>query len=308
MRNFSTILLSLTESERARVRYYVAYPIPFDCNLRCSYCFHHERFVSNYTKPPGFTVKQYITWRETHLKDASDILVHFHGGEPFLSTSINIILGFLRQSKVERVDLLTNGLQDPEDYLKILEFRDRVHRIGFTFHRKMIAHIPYLVKQYEDNVMLLHKEGLPVYVKELMMVDEREAIKEYKKKWKDLGVPFKVQDFKGSNRGRDFSEAHRYTAEDLFLIDPEYRKAGTFCSCVRGYKNILICGHTMGGSIIACFEDQRIVGSIQENTWNPDFRVRINRKKGTMEVEGVPPVYYGHREKGVFNPKEYGYE
>ena len=123
------------------MKYYIQYPILFDCNLRCHYCFHHECFVTNYMAKPQFTVRDYVRFRDTHLKNAEDIVVHFHGGEPFLYTNINIILSFLRQAKVERIDLLTNGIQKRENYEKILQFKDRIDRIGFTYHRKIIGKI-----------------------------------------------------------------------------------------------------------------------------------------------------------------------
>ena len=295
------------------MKYYVAYPISFDCNLRCSYCFHHERFYSNYTQHQGFTIKDYIRFRNTHFVNAEEILVHFHGGEPFLNTNINTICTVIRSLKVEKFDLLTNGLQDRSNYERIIPFRDRIQRIGFTFHRQMIAHVPSLVKQYEDNVMFLHEHGIPVYVKELLFPDQRDIIKESKRKWKELGIPFNVQDFKGFDRGKDRKEFKKYDALDILLIDSEYKKGGGYCTCKKGYKTVLIGGHTLGGKVFACFEDMVIVGDIKKNEFNPNYRVKTNQKADSsgsfVEVIGVPKVYYYDkvfREKGVYRPKGCG--
>src|SRR4030042_443622 len=158
-------------------KYFVAWPISFDCNLRCSYCFHHERFFSNYTKHQGFTIDQYKIFRATHLMPtAEEILMHFHGGEPFITSNISTICTVIRSTSLERFDFLTNGLQSQENYARILPFKNRIHRVGFTFHRKMIGHIPDLVKQYEENVLYLHEQGIPVYVKELLFHGDRDAV------------------------------------------------------------------------------------------------------------------------------------
>lgn len=208
---------------------------------------------------------------------------------------------------MERFDLLTNGLQKRENYARIIPFKDRIHRIGFTFHRKMMGHIQDLVKLYEENLLFLHENGVPVYVKELLFHEDQEVIKENKRKWKALGIPFKVQDFKGYDRGKNFKEVKEYDILDICLIDFEYRKCSEECTCVRGYKNILIGGHTLGGNVIACFEDMKIVGKIQTNEFNPNYR--IIRKGEGMSVEGVPAVYYYDkviREKGIYKPKGCG--
>jgi pyruvate-formate lyase-activating enzyme len=288
------------------MKYLVCYPILYDCNLRCNYCFHHERFVTNYTHRQQFTIPQYLKFRDTHLVNPEDIIVHFHGGEPFLDTNINIIRAFLRSAKIERADLLTNGIQDRANLDKILEFKDRIHRIGFTYHRKMIQNIPSMVRLFEENVKYMIDQGVPVYVKELLILEYRDLIKEAKRKWKQKGVEFKIQDFKGCDRGKDFSEAKGYTAEDYYLIDAEYKRGGLTCSCVKNYKNVLICGHTMSGDVVACFEDMKIVGNIQENRWIQNFRIYKDLVNGRIDVQGVPENYKGTWDRGLYKPKACG--
>lgn len=233
--------------------------------------------------------------------------MHFHGGEPFVSTNINTICTVIRSTTQERFDLLTNGIMDRENYARIIPYRDRIHRIGFTFHRRMIGHIPSLVKKYEENLLFLRDNGINVYAKELLIHSEREIVRENKRKWKALGVPFMVQDFKGFDRGKDFLEVSEYDIEDWCLIDFEYKKCNDFCTCLRGYRTLLIGGHTLGGNVFACFEDMKIVGNIPRNEFDPRYKVRLT-KKG-MVVEGVPAVYYQDkvfREKGVYKPKGCG--
>jgi len=233
--------------------------------------------------------------------------MHFHGGEPFISTNINTICTVIRSTSFERFDFLTNGLQSQENYARILPYKDRIHRVGFTFHRKMMGHIPSLVKKYEENLLFLRDNGVPVYAKELLVHSDRELIKEHKRKWKALGVPFKIQDFKGYDRGKDFKEMREYDDEDWYLVDFEYKKCNATCTCTRGYKTILIGGHTLGGNVFACFEDMKIVGNIARNEFNPNFSVK--RTPTGVEVVGVPAVYFYDkvvREKGVYKPKGCG--
>lgn len=290
------------------MKWFVAYPILFDCNLRCSYCFHHIHFYSNYTKHQGFTINEYKKFRDTHLKNPEEILVHFHGGEPFIDTNINTICTFIHCTKIEKFDILTNGIQERSNYDRIIPFKDRIDRIGFTFHRKMIAHIPDLVKKFEDNILYLHDKGLPVYVKELLFIEFRENIKKYKRKWKEMGIPFNVQDFKGYDRGMDKSEFKKYNAEDVLLISSEYKKGGSYCTCKKGYKTVLIGNHTIGGKVFGCFQDMRIVGDIRKNEFNPDYKVKVNREGG-VDVVDVPPNYFVEEEfweKGIYKPKGCG--
>lgn len=289
------------------MKYYIAYPILYDCNLRCSYCFHHERFITNYTHKPQFKIKDYILFRDTHLmKDAEDIIVHFHGGEPFIDTNINIICSFMKQAKVERIDMLTNGIQKFSNYIKVIKYKNRIDRIGFTYHRRMIDNIRYLKEIFEENVIKMHELGIPVYVKELLFTDLREEIKASKRYWESKGIKFLIQDFKGDDRGKDFSEHTQYNPLDILLIDPEYRHTGEYCSCRKGYRNVLIGGHSNSGDIIACFEDMKIVGNIQRNEYNPNYKIFIDRVECRIDVQGVPPVYKGTWDRGLYKSKQCG--
>jgi sulfatase maturation enzyme AslB (radical SAM superfamily) len=288
------------------MKWFIAYHILFDCNLRCSYCFHYERFISNYYKPNNFTIEQYKKFRNTHLLPAEDLLVHFHGGEPFIDTNINIICNIMKNLELERFDFLTNGIQKIENYKKILPFKNKINQIGFTYHRKMIDSIPELVKKFEENVLFLYNQGIPVYVKELLFIEEREKIKENKRRWKNLNIPFKIQDFKGYDRGKDFNELKKYTIEDWLLVDFDYKKFSKYCSCKRGYKNVLIGGHTLSGLIFGCFEDMKIVGNIIKNEFNLNYNVLLKPPHG-LEVINNPPIYYQEevfREKGVYKSKK----
>jgi pyruvate-formate lyase-activating enzyme len=288
------------------MRYYIAYPISFDCNLKCSYCFHAEHHQTNFAMKRTFSVDDYKRWRDTHLKDAEEIIVHFHGGEPLLDTTIGTIKALLNSTTMEKADLLTNGIQNIKNYAQLIPYKDRIHRIGFTWHRKVIGNVDYLYERFKKNLMLLHNAGINVYAKELLFVEFREEIREAKRYWKSLNIPFKIQDFKGEKRGRDFEEWAKYNALDWYLVDAEYKRGGENCSCFKGYKNVLIRGGWNDGDILACFEDPVVVGSIQKNEFHSNFQIYKDFKAGHITVLGVDTKYKGTRERDVYDPRECG--
>ena len=62
---------------------------------------------------------------------------------------------------------------------------------------------------------------------------------------------------------------------------------------MKGYKNVLIRGGWCSGDVLACFEDPVVIGSIQENTYDPNYKIFRDPSKGGINVIGVPKVYKG---------------
>jgi len=295
------------------MRYFVAYPISFDCDLHCDYCFHSNRHTTNYDGSQGdsrdtvpqrkFTFFDWAKFRDTHLSGADDILVHFHGGETFLPTNANTISAFMRSTTKERADFLTNGLQNPESYRTMEKYAPRIHRIGMTFHRKVIEGVPELVERFDRNAELIRSiVGDRLYIKELLFAGTREVLLQAKKAWEAKGYRYKIQDFKGGDRGRDFGEWRKYTAEDMLAIDSEYKRGGDECACVRGYTNILIRGGWNDGDVLACFEDPTVVGSLQRNEYHHGYRVVKDFQAGRIDVQGVPKDYKGSYDRDLYKP------
>jgi len=299
-------LISGTLPPTYQMKYFVAYPISYDCNLRCSYCFHAERHSTNYTQPRLFTLEDWCRFRDTHLKGAEDIIVHFHGGETFLPTNSKTIQAFMRGTTVERADILTNGIQSPEDYRTISEYAGRVHRVGMTFHRRMIGDVPELVALFESNANLIRSLGVPVYIKELLFAGSRPTLLEAKRMWEGRGFKYKIQDFKGTDRGRSFEDHKAYTAEDLLAIDSEYKRGGTECACVRGYRNILIRGGWQDGDILACFEDPKVIGSVQRNEYLPGYKIVKDFQEGRIDVQCEGASYKGTWDRDLYVPPPCG--
>jgi len=258
------------------MKYYIQYPISVDCNLSCPYCFFTEEKNRSDLNAPDFSVHEYNIWRDTHLKDADEILLHFQGGEPTTDKNISDIVEFLSNTSIEKIDLLTNGLGSIDSYEKLLPYRHRFHRIGFTFHRKVIGHDSNLCQTFHDNVLLMKSLGFPVYVKELLFSEETDRIISSKLSWEKYDIPFKIQDFKGWDAGTDFTEYMNYTDEELALIDQEYLKSGNECYCVKGYKNIIIRSGWMSGDILACWKDLTVIGNIKDNTYNPNYKIMVD--------------------------------
>lgn len=292
------------------MNYFIQYPIYLDCNLSCPYCFHkgvsdandcdtsEERDAKRHGGAYGFSIEDYIKWRDTHLKDIDRIVIHFHGGEPTMPRNILEIEKFLSLSKLEKVDVLTNGVGPESSYGKLIEYKDRIDRIGLTYHRTVIGNDPVLKRRFTSTVLKLHSYGLPIYVKEMLFKEFKAETLAHQRFWATMGIPFKIQDFKGYVRGEDFSELDRYTVDDINILDPEYIKTGKTCSCRKGYKQVLIRGGWHAGDILACWVDQVVVGSIQENTYNPGYTVSLDTTAGKQRVIGVPPIYRGTYDSG----------
>jgi hypothetical protein len=147
--------------------------------------------------------------------------------------------------------------------------------------------------------MLVKDMGIKVYVKELMIKENRDLIISNKRWWLSKGVDFKIQDFKGSDRGLSQEEYKKYTPLDHLLIDPEYKHSGNECSCITGgYKNLFIRGFDMadvgtnGSDVIACWQFPTVVGNIIEDWYNSNYT--INRdNNGKIIVRGVPEIFRG---------------
>ncbi|MEM4260863.1 MAG: hypothetical protein QXG00_06505, partial [Candidatus Woesearchaeota archaeon] len=221
------------------MKYFVHYPILFDCNLRCDYCFH-KGYYQCYTIPQTrFNVGHWNRFRDTHLKDANEIIMNMYGGETFLETNTNIITHFLKCTKMEKLDLLTNGLVDRSNYEKMIPFIDRVSRIGFTFHRKTINNCTSLIKKYESNILFMKDKGFNVYVKELLLPELRFEIVEAKKRWKEKGLDVKIQDFRQEGN-KHVTKRLDIIPLDAIIVDKEYLHYYRECACKEAYKNIII--------------------------------------------------------------------
>ena len=145
------------------MKYYVEFPIGYHCNLQCPYCFHQEFFQMDregtagekYRTERPFTLEQWRAWRDKHLTNAEEIILHLHGGEPFHPKNVDDVINIIETSDKERIDILSNGMADPESYERLRPFAHKFRRMGFTFHRTLIADKPNLVKRYEKNVLLV---------------------------------------------------------------------------------------------------------------------------------------------------------
>jgi hypothetical protein len=163
------------------------------------------------------------------------------------------------------------------------------------------------MKKYEENILFLKEAGVNVYVKELLFVEERDAILANKQYWRDKGVCFKIQDFKGADKGKGSEEINKYEPIDLLYIDQEYRKPREYCECIKGYKNVLIRGGWHDGDVLACFEDPAVIGNIQNMEYTPYTVIKRDLKKAyegiyCVDVQGVPKIYRGTYEKDVYVP------
>lgn len=258
------------------MKYYVNFPIFFDCDLRCYYCFSAGSMNTNMPPVRIVTATHYCAFRDRHLADAEDIVVELNGGETFLPMNVAAVTNFMRRTGPERIELQTNGIQPEDAYRAIRPFRDRIYRLGFTYHRRMIHSIQTYRRAFERNVLMMRDFGFPVYVKELLFVGERDRIAENGDRWRSLGVGFKVQDFKGASLGMSGEELPRYSTEDFAMISPEYLRDPNDCRCKHGYKQLIVM---RDGTIISCFDIQESVGNMIDCTWRPNHFVSIAERR-----------------------------
>jgi len=221
----------------------------------------------------------------------------FSGGEPFITENAVLCRELIEycSSSIQRYEFLTNGLFNKEDTEFLRGYISKIRRIGFTYHRRMIQNKPDLIEQFYDNLRYIKNMGILVYVKELLRVEDKDAILEHRRYLKDkYGVPLKIQDYKGDNRGLDLREQRQYTDADCDLVDIEYKHpAGFPCTCLRGYRGIAIRGYDeYSGNVIACWQDPVIIGNIQDMRFNSSFIVNM-LPDGTKDVIGVPKKYAG---------------
>ena len=294
------------------MKYYIGYPISFNCNLRCSYCYNQEFFKrvdtgkgeNKWHSRRTFSFEDYRRWRDKHLSDGTDFIMHLFGGEPFCKQNSEDVFDIISFMNKERIDILTNGIGERSTMEKLKDFNpERFNRIGFTFHRKIMMNNPKLCERFKENVLLVKSMGYPVYVKELLLKEYRDSILSNKKYWLSQCVEFKVQDFKGEDKGISQEEYEKYTPIDHLLIDPEY-KHGNPCSCINGYKNLFIRGFDMadvwskGADVIACWQDPTVIGNILED-WYCSSGIVVRKADGGMEVKFATKIYRGTNEKDL---------
>ena len=298
------------------MEYRVEFPIKFDCNLRCYYCFHSDYHNNRHPYTNGkrferkFSLEQWEQWRDKFLADASEILIMFSGGEPFIPENAVLCRDFIerRDGVPYQYEFLTNGLFNKEEACFLCKHVSKIRRIGFTYHRKMIHDKPELIKKFYDNLLYIKNMSIPVYVKELLRVEDKGAILEHRRILSErYGVDLKIQDYKGDDRGLDCTEISEYSDCDCDLVDMEYRhEVGKLCACLSGYKDIKIRGYDeYSGNVIACWHDPVIIGNIQEMRFNPNFTVKI-LPDGAKRVEGVPREFAGTntRDLPLINKKQ----
>jgi hypothetical protein len=230
--------------------------------------------------------------------------MHLFGGEPFCNQNLNDVLDIIKAVDVEKIDLLTNGIANPDHYLKLKDYTHKLHRIGFTYHRSVLNDNDVMIRNFENNVMAVSKFFPKIYVKELLLPEYREQILSYKDFWQRKGIDYKIQDFKGYDRGWSGEVFKEYKPVDNLLIDTEYKHYGDECTCLKGYRTLFIRGFDMAdlgckSDVISCWHDPCVVGNVIENWYEPNYKVK--RLSTGIEVIGCKKLYRGTYNKDLYN-------
>ena len=168
-------------------KFYIGFPISLNCNLRCEYCFHKEFYnfidkgigINKWHSQRTFSLEDYRQWRDNHLVKATDLVMHLYGGEPFCIQNVDDVFEIINFMDKERIDILTNGIGSIKDMERLRSIKaEKFHRIGFTYHRKIMRDNKILSDRFRENVFLVKSMGFPVYVKELLIKEYRDEILE----------------------------------------------------------------------------------------------------------------------------------
>ena len=294
-------------------KYFIQYPIQIICGLQCPYCLHKEawellaknKYEDKFSNNCPFTFEQYQTWRDKHLFDATDILMELHGGEMSYGDNQQLTIDIIDKADKERFQLQSNGLGDRNFYAELAKRKDKIERIGFTYHRPMLQDNEVLTNKFEHNVRALKGWGIKVYVKELLFLEYKDAILKNKKTWELQDIEFRIQDY----RGEGGFNAPKYTNEDFALVDREYHHVlGAECSCRAGYKNIIIRGYdanayAFGGDVLACWGDPCVIGNINKDWYNPNYTV-YRGNDNSIGVATACKVYRGTYPQDRYAPEK----
>jgi hypothetical protein len=260
------------------------------------------RFSEKYHEDCVFTVEQFKAWQAKHLPADAAFLYELSGGEPSCSVDyVESVLATLNG----KFQIQTHGFGGNSFINMLMKYKDKVDRIGFSYHRKALESLRQKDAavssrqarflddaRFMDNVVKARDAGFQVYVKELLFPQFKEEILKNKKRVEQLGIEFRIQDFKPIN-GRD--RAPYYSQDDLALVHPEYYHTGDRCACRVGYKNVIVRGFDyFAGDVIACWQDPKPVGSIIDDWYNPDYTVN-------KELTGKLRVDVGSKPKTVEN-------
>jgi hypothetical protein len=286
------------------MKYIIQLPINIKCDINCGkgcyYCFYSElRNSPDRLHERAFTLAQFMAWRNKHLADATEILYELHGGEPHCNAAE--VLEIIDTVDGGKFQLQTNGLGTREFYAELVKRKDKIDRIGFTFHRAVIGNDAAATTLFAGNVSYARGAGLRVYVKELLIPEYKGAILKDKKAWEKNGVEFRIQDFRGV---KGLSPVP-LSIEDYNLLHPEYQHNGYICECRAGYKNIIIRGYDIfAGDVLACWHDPCVIGNINDDWYNPNYIVaRSPDAPHGVDVQCTAKFYRGTYPRDLWSPE-----
>ncbi|WP_195948291.1 radical SAM/SPASM domain-containing protein [Paraclostridium bifermentans] len=188
-----------------------------NCNLKCRYCYEGEDKVSNVM--PKDVVDQAIEFIINQKKDKDELVIQFHGGEPFLefetikyivnkvnekykhssnkpafvtTTNATImndeILDFIINN-ISNITISIDGAKSTHDYNRITKNGNATHDSVLKNSKKLLEHIPRLrvrmtfdtetVGNLYEDVKFLIDEGFKVIVPVADL---------YEKRWNDEHV------------------------------------------------------------------------------------------------------------------------
>ena len=127
---------------------YLEIPITTKCSLKCKYC---SNLIPCYKSPKDYDKNILIRSINTFLKCINKIVyIRVLGGEPFLSSNLNIVLKtLLKSNKIQRIEIVTNGTIIPKEKEIIKKLKDK--RIIVCISQYPIVNNKKLVNFLKEN-------------------------------------------------------------------------------------------------------------------------------------------------------------
>jgi tetratricopeptide (TPR) repeat protein len=198
--------------EIAPYRVFFTWGMHYECNYRCSYCYapKPEKPLFN-EKAQNIALylglEEWIRVWDSIYEKYGCCRIRLDGGEPSIYPSFIGLVSKISQKHLLQIN--TNLSFDVGDFIRCVT-ADRV-RIDASFHPEFTS-----LKDFLGKVLILRENGFKLVVSCVAHPPLLERIKEYKKPFEDLRVPFITHPFSGEFSGKTYPKA--YEIEEISSI------------------------------------------------------------------------------------------
>lgn len=179
------------------------------CNYKCSYC------NQTYMEVPYPGVNKWIEIWDGIYKRYGSCHIHISGGEPFIYPDFIELITLL--SKKHTLEFSTNLSFDVETFIE--NITPQRARVGVSFHPEFLD-----FDTFSNKTALLKEKGFDVWVNYVAYPPLLDAMADYRKKIKDLGITFSILPFNGEFEGRKYPQGYTEEEKKKLMIFDEKEK------------------------------------------------------------------------------------